>query len=701
MESIKESLKKYFGFNEFRPGQEELIQDILSGQDVLGVMPTGSGKSICYQLPGLIFDGISIIISPLISLMKDQVHLLHQDGINAVFINSSMSYEDYHEALTEIANGEHKIIYIAPERLNSNNFLEAISENKINMVAVDEAHCISQWGHDFRPSYLKIKDFVSNLNPRPVLAAFTATATNNVKNDIIKQIELKNPQVVTTGYDRKNLYYEVRKSSNKFDDLMKILENQRGDSGIVYCTTRKTVEQTWKKLIQLGYRASFYHGGLSPKRRNENQERFITDELPIMVATNAFGMGIDKSNVNFVIHYNMPKDLESYYQEAGRAGRDGTPGNCILLYSPQDTIINKFLIEKTTEEETSNPVLQTKLINKKYDLLNKMEAYCMTRACYRKYILDYFGDKSKDSCDNCYNCSGDFETIDITQEASITIQTLKDLRNLNKRFGKTTIVDILKGSNTKNIKKFSLNHLNTFGKLADKSKTEIKNIIDFLITENYIKTIGKKFPVLILGKNYISILNQRKTIEMKVGTRDLDENQLEREPIKVSKTGSQIRDELSRYKQSNKLTSSNTPKTKISNTSSKNNYKNYGQDTNKNRTKSKSKSKSNRQIKSKSISKSKSNSKIKNKTESKTNSKSKSIGNEDLFNELRKIRLDISKEERVPAYIIFHDSTLQDMANKKPQSKSEFLEVSGVGKVKLEKYGDRFINTIKSYLNKG
>ena len=599
-------------------------------------MPTGSGKSICYQLPGIIFEGLTIVISPLISLMKDQVNLLKTNDIDSAYINSSLSYSKYNSVINGINEGKYKIVYVAPERLESDDFLEIIQENNVSMVAVDEAHCVSQWGHDFRPSYLKIKNFISKIKGNPIISAFTATATENVEKDIVEQLGLKNHTVVSTGYDRKNLYFEVRKTKDKFTELLKILSLEKGNSGIIYCTTLKSVEKVCNKLINEGYSATRYHAGLNVTEREYNQETFILDEKLIMVATNAFGMGIDKSNVNFVIHYNMPKNLENYYQEAGRAGRDGSPAKCILLYSYQDVVINKFLIEKTIESENYiDSKLKEKVIKKNYGLLNKMQEYCTTRGCCRQYMLNYFGDSGNNYCKNCYNCIGDFEVVDIQYESYHIISAIKYFETNGKSFGKRMVVDVLKGSNTKKIKNLSFDKIPSFNKLNHKNKEEIALIMDFLVDKKYLRIFGAKYPVIKLWKNYGDILNGLVPLTMKIS-----------------------KDELSIFKEKAPLSKEKTHEVE-------------------NQTK---------QTPDKDIS---------------LNKLNKSLISQDnpidnvLFEKLRKLRLKLAREEKIPPFMVFHDSTLKDMCKKFPCSENEFLEVSGVGKVKMEKYGDFFINQIK------
>ena len=399
-----ELLKRYFGYDSFRKGQEQVIDGMLSGKDVLGIMPTGAGKSVCYQIPALMFSGITLVISPLISLMQDQVAALNQAGVHAAYLNSSLTYRQYLTALKYAREGRYKIIYVAPERLETTEFLAFAMYADISMVCVDEAHCISQWGQDFRPSYLRIVDFISKLEKRPIVSAFTATATDVVRDDIIRILRLNDPMVLKTGFDRSNLFFEIERPIDKFSALLQHMKSFNGQSGIIYCLTRKDVEEVCEKLILAGYPATRYHAGLTPEERKENQEAFIYDQTPVMVATNAFGMGIDKSNVRYVIHYSMPKNMEGYYQEAGRAGRDGDDSRCILLYSPRDIAINRFFIENNnrndelTDEEQA---LVRKLDEKR---LQQMVSYCTTQKCLRTYILNYFGDAGPARCGACSNC---------------------------------------------------------------------------------------------------------------------------------------------------------------------------------------------------------------------------------------------------------------------------------------------------------
>ncbi len=397
-------LKRYFGYDAFRDGQESLIDGMLAGRDVFGIMPTGAGKSICYQLPALMLRGITLVISPLISLMKDQVAALNQVGVYAAYLNSSLTQGQYFKALDFARKGKYKIIYVAPERLLTDSFLDFAVNADISCISVDEVHCVSQWGQDFRPGYLKIVDFIDRLPKRPVVGAFTATATKEVRDDVMRILKLNNPKIVTTGFDRKNLSFYVKHAKDKKAELLGILRKHYGESGIIYCITRKLVDEVYGMLSERGVEVSRYHAGMTDEERCRNQEAFIYDRTHVMVATNAFGMGIDKPDVRFVIHYNMPKNMESYYQEAGRAGRDGEKADCYLLYSPQDVHTNQFFIENNRENEELSDTEREHVMEKDRERLKKMVFYCHTKYCYRKYMLNYFGEKADSFCGGCGNC---------------------------------------------------------------------------------------------------------------------------------------------------------------------------------------------------------------------------------------------------------------------------------------------------------
>ena len=504
MNNAQTLLKKYFGYENFRPGQDELINHILNEEDCLGIMPTGAGKSICYQIPAMILPGITIVISPLISLMKDQVDGLNEIGIPSTYINSTLTESEYSQTIENILYNVYKIIYVAPERLNSDSFINLLNKLDISMITIDEAHCVSQWGHDFRPSYREIANVILNLKKRPIVSAFTATATQIVKDDIINLLHLSNPFTLTTGFDRKNLNFSVEIPENKKDYIINFLEQNSKDSGIIYCLTRKTVDKLYEELLNLGYNVSKYHGGMSENSRTKSQEDFTYDRTQIMVATNAFGMGIDKSNIRYVIHYNMPKDLESYYQEAGRAGRDGDNSKCILLFSRADIVTNKFLIEQTTSD--SNHKIE-------YEKLNDIIDYCNTDKCLRKYILEYFDETPTfDNCNNCSNCLSEIETTDITTDSK---KILSCIKRMNQRFGSGLVTDVLKGSKSAKIKSFGFDNLSTYGIMSEYTKDTIKDLIYFLITEGYIKSVGDKYPVLVLDKSADDILFKDKQVLIK------------------------------------------------------------------------------------------------------------------------------------------------------------------------------------------
>jgi len=488
-----EVLKKYFGYESFREGQQELITNILERHDVLGIMPTGAGKSICYQVPAVMLEGITLVISPLISLMKDQVGTLNEAGIRAAYLNSSLSYAQYRKALSLARGYTYKIIYVAPERLMSDEFLSFAKEMKISMVCVDEAHCVSQWGQDFRPHYLHIREFLKEMPQRPIVSAFTATATTQVKEDILQLLDMKDPYTITTGFERKNLYFAVEKPKDKYQALLHYVKQHTEDAGIVYCLSRKTVEEVCDRLCADGFAATRYHAGLSDAERMNNQDDFIYDRKTIMVATNAFGMGIDKSNVRFVVHFNMPKNMESYYQEAGRAGRDGEQADCILLYSGKDVRLNQFLIEQGSGHEDMEEAVRMELQQKEKERLKSMTFYCTIPSCLRHYMLKYFGEESDGFCGSCSNCLTQYEECDIRLEASRLVECI---RHSGERFGKTMIVDIVKGSANAKIKSYHLDRNPAYGSLKDSSRNHLYEILQHLQFQGILKQSEDGYSVL-------------------------------------------------------------------------------------------------------------------------------------------------------------------------------------------------------------
>ncbi len=491
-------LKSVYGYGAFREGQEDVIGAILDGRDVLGVMPTGAGKSLCYQIPALAMEGCAIVISPLISLMKDQVNALTQAGVPAAFLNSSLSERQTAAALSNARGGKYKIIYVAPERLLTGRFLSLAAEMNLSMIAVDEAHCISQWGQDFRPAYLDIPEFIRRLPARPRLCAFTATATERVRADIRRLIGLREPLELVTGFDRPNLYYRVLRPANKREALTELLNGYRGMSGIIYCATRKQVEEICDSLKRDGFRAARYHAGLSDDERRRNQDAFAMDDSGVMVATNAFGMGIDKSDVRFVIHYNMPKDIESYYQEAGRAGRDGERADCVLLYSAQDMITQSFFIDHMGEESNLSPEDAAKLREQARARLIAMQGYCRTDGCLRAYILRYFGEKTAGKCDRCGNCARPAAQIDVTP---VALNIVKCVSECGQRFGASVVAAVLAGSREERLLQYRLDRLNSYGALSQYERASISQLIDRMVEKGFLKRVGDEYPILKLGAN--------------------------------------------------------------------------------------------------------------------------------------------------------------------------------------------------------
>ena len=602
-----EILEKVFGYKSFRSGQEELIDALLDGSDVLGIMPTGAGKSICYQIPALLMDGLTLVISPLISLMEDQVEALAQVGVRAAYLNSTLSQKEYDDTLYDASRGKYKLIYIAPERLWSPRFTDFAGSIKLSAVIVDEAHCVSQWGHDFREGYLDIKDFINSLIKRPALGAFTATATESVRRDIVRLLDIQNPHELITGFDRQNLYFETRKPKDKDAELIRLIKERPDQSGIVYCSTRANTESVYELLLENSISAACYHAGMALSKRQKNQSDFVYDNKKVMVATNAFGMGIDKSNVSFVIHYNMPKNVESYYQEAGRAGRDGENADCILLYSPKDVSINRFLINSGQENSDKSPEFMEALKEHELELLKFMTFYSTTTECLRRYMLRYFGENAPIYCGNCSSCNQTYDSVDITVDAQKIISCVIRIERRGNTAGKSTIASILHGSGSAAIKNRGYDKLPTYGIMSDTPVRRIVYTIEYLLEHGYLSLSGGEYPTVSSNGKSVLGLRGEEPLIMKVP-------QIKEKTKKENSSPNTVTD-----------------------------------------------------------------------------------GSDELFKILSQLRFSLAKQEGLPAYMIFSNATLQDMCRKMPDSQDEFLDVSGVGQTKLSKYGDVFIDAIRSY----
>lgn len=604
----EELLQRIFGYSGFRPGQEALINGILAGRDVFGIMPTGGGKSMCYQLPALMLPGITLVVSPLISLMRDQVMALKAVGVSAAYINSTLTGPQIQTVYRNLLAGKYKIVYVASERLDYPGFSGLAAKLPISFIAVDEAHCISQWGQDFRPSYLRIVNFIGTLPRRPVVGAFTATATKQVREDVERILQLQNPIRIVTGFDRPNLYFEVTQTDEKELELRRLLASRSGKSGIIYCSTRKTVETVCSNLQDRGYGATRYHAGLSDEERSRNQEDFLYDRAPIMVATNAFGMGIDKSNVSFVIHYNMPKSIEAYYQEAGRAGRDGAAADCILLYNGRDVNTARYLINNTSENEELDP--EQREVVRKQDLkrLDAMIGYCKTKTCLRGYILEYFGQKHPEICGNCGSCNGNYKTVDITKEAQMILSCVKRIHDLLGYWvGINLVGNVVRGSKNKRVTELGLDQVSTYGLLKNRTRSDVHAMIDHLEAEGYLESETEHQTIRLTALAGL-VLYHGKTVEMKV----------EAEPENLLGAG--------------------TPQ-KLS------------------------------------------------------------VDEGELFDALKELRSELAREAGIPAYVVFSNATLADMAKKRPLTMSAFRRVSGVGELKAAWYGTAFLKRIQRFLD--
>ena len=520
----EEVLKVLFGYDSFRPGQKDIVDAILDGRDVFAVMPTGAGKSLCYQIPAMMLEGITLVISPLISLMQDQVNSLNEAGVAAAYINSSLSERDFFETVKKTGNGEYKILYVAPERLMTEGFIELAKSVNISMITVDEAHCISQWGQDFRPSYMKIVEFVKLLDNRPVISAFTATATENVREDIICTLGLNKPYILIGGFDRENLFFQVDKPKNKEQYILDFIAGHPNESGIIYCATRKNVDSLYELLTEKGISAAKYHAGMSASERKQMQDDFVFDYKSIVVATNAFGMGIDKSNVRFVIHYNMPQSMENYYQEAGRAGRDGLDSKCILLFSPQDIVINRFLLERKEVADIDPADLEI-IKERDNQRLQAMERYCYTTECLRNHILKYFGEKPDKPCEDCGNCRREFETVDMTDAAKKIINCVYEAKG---RYGRGIIIDTLLGAKTARLKEVGAVNYRSYGVLNSVKRSMLMRVVDQLVYDKYL-VVGD-YQVLKMGD-----INRLKNPGASVMVKITDEDKRPEKAPKVNK----------------------------------------------------------------------------------------------------------------------------------------------------------------------
>lgn len=637
-----EALTRYFGYDSFRPGQQGIVEVLLAGRDVLGVMPTGAGKSVCYQIPAALSPGVTLVVSPLISLMRDQVDALNDLGLPAAFINTTQTPDEQAMVFAQAAAGQIKLLYVAPERLETGRFRDFAARTPISLIAVDEAHCVSQWGQDFRSSYLGIGDFIAGLPQRPPVGAFTATATERVRQDIVGLLGLRNPAVTVAGFDRPNLYFDVVKLETKYKAawVARYVADHPDESGIVYCATRKTTEALADTLNQMGHPAVAYHGGMSPDARETAQRDFITDKVPVVVATNAFGMGIDKSNVRYVIHHNLPESIEAYYQEAGRAGRDGEPSRCTLLWNESDIVTRRRLLDNDYENERLTPEEQEIVRQSKRRLLGGMVGYCRTTDCLHRYMTRYFGqelssnagsaageDIAADSsqsgkCGACSNCESTFETIDVTRVAQAISRCVHDV---GQRVGSGKIVKILRGSRAQDLAWLNPERMPTFGMLKDMNEARVRDVLSQMATDGYLSIAEGRMPIVMFGARAAETAAPDFHYEIK---------RVER---KSAAAGSGRSGGVA-----DTADSANVPGDALGS---------YIPDDDE----------------------------------------------ESLFQKLRELRRTIAQEIGKPPYIVFSDKTLRDMARIKPVTDAQFLAVNGVGRHKLDLYGQRFIQTIASF----